>query len=275
MDDLLTEYLTDACTVERKALLLDACSVLESLGINDHYDYIDFALSNAQDGMSMETINEIENILYTKYVEAVNSYSIELVDDVSLEVMCHLCWGLSVIENWADPQMIFEALEAAATPIDALSDVLGLICEEGSEEWFTYIVKVNPNLIDRIRETIAPAFESIDVTDHEAELAAAKIERFNRYFKSPNIPVVSTTLLHLKWRVGRSVDTLPPDTLQEISKLQTNDCAAAILAFTLLSEAGDDEIDTTVTRLLDLVFDNVNQQEAILTSIRNQMKVSS
>ncbi len=276
MDDLLTQYLTDACTLERKSVLLDACSVLESLGINDHYDYIDHAIMNAQDGLSELTIGTIESILYTKYVEAVNSYGIVLVNDVALDVMTHLCWGLNVIENWADPQLIFETIEASATPIDALSDILGLLCEEGTEEWFTYLLSVNPKLIDRIKETIAPAFVAGDVTDAEAEASVLKIARFNRYFTTPSVPVLSNALLQVDWRIGLSIGSLQPNTLSRISALtNTTDCAAAVLGFVLLSDCDDSEIETTVTQLLDMVYDNVNQQGTILAAIRNMMKAKT
>ena len=273
MDDLLTEYLTDACTMERKSVLLDACSVLESLGINDHYDYIDHAITNAQDGLSEITIGTIESILYTKYVEAVNSYGITLVDDVPLDVMVHLCWGLSVIENWAEPQMIYEAIDASLTPIDALSDILGLLCEEGCEEWFTYLLSVKPSLIDRIKETIAPAFIAGDVTDGEAELAAIKVGRFNCFFKNPSLPVLSSTLLHMDWRIGLSLDTIKPSTLTEIGQLSdTTAAASAVLGFVALSDVLDADIEKGATYLLDMVYDDVNRQEIVLTAIRNLMK---
>ena len=264
--DLLTEYLSDVCTPERKAVLLEACDNLETIGISDHYDYIDQLLTMAQIGNTDATLGAITNTLYNKYVEAVNSYGIQLVDDVDLRVMSHLIWGLNIIEQWADPQMIYDAIESSSTPIDALSDVLGLITEEGTEEWFTHFVSVAPALITRIKETIAPQLVVDTLDDEDALMAVTKVERFNRYFTSVKPPLLAKALVQLDWRVGMDVSHIPPTYLDQLLNLDDATVGMEVAGFVALSNCEDSAMETTAIQLIDLIYDDITRQERVLNA---------
>ena len=264
--DLLTEYLSDVCTPERKAVLLEACDNLETIGITDHCDYIDQLLTMAQIGNTDATLGAITNTLYNKYVEAVNSYGIQLVEDVSLRVMTHLIWGLNIIEQWADPQMIYDAIEASTTPIDALSDILGLITEEGTEEWFTYFTNVNPALIIRIKETIAPQLVVDSLDDEDALMAVTKVERFNKYFTSVKPVNLAKALTQLDWRVGMEVTHIPPSYVDIFQTMDDASIGLEVAGFVCLSACVDEAMTNTAIQLIDIIFDDVSRQERVLNA---------
>ena len=275
MNELLVDYLKDACTPERKVVLLEACEVLTSIGVTDHDDYIDQLLALAQDGRTDDTLTAIENTLYTKYTDVVNSYSIITVDDISLRAMCHLVWGLSIIEHWADPQLILDTLDASSTSIDALCDILGLLTEESSEEWFTLIITVAPTLIERIRETLVPQLVVDALTDDDADICVQRVNRYHRYFQNVKPVVLAKALTGLQWRINYALTSIPEDCIAQIARLPDDDAAATILGFTALSSTDDTAFNEGYTTLIERIYSDVNTQHRIMLIIVRLMKAAT
>lgn len=176
----LETYLDMSASPEQSAMILSACHALYDAGYTAHSSIIEQELAIADNLPDDLVLGLVNGYLLPLYVRTLSEFGITLNPDVKLPMATSILQAVMMLDNWADPESLIDAVSIEQSPEDALCAVLAIVGADTIEAYLEAIDEVSEDLVNRIRdvnERAADTLESVGRSEFITQRAAACVGR--------------------------------------------------------------------------------------------------
>lgn len=237
MQDHFLQYLDQVASQEAKLMYQDAIETLTKAGLADHIYFIDQMMETDESDAGTFLV-KVDALLNETIHALMLRFGVTVDTDCPLAVSTDLLKGTLAMDNWSDPAALAGACDTSEGTEAAFATLLSLVTARHDSEYLPYLLRVNPNLIDRIdalNQTYQP--EALP-TDEERQRAQRRLEV---YFAAHDAPILSRAIREMLL-LGGSYKGLISQYEEEVSALPMESAVNELVGFALASELSDDEL---------------------------------
>lgn len=277
----LEQYLGVSASPEQASMILNACRVLVDAGYVDHASVLEQELEIADNIQDDLVYGMIRGYLVPLYATQLRGFGIQVNPDATLEQLTSLLEALLCVDNWADPESLYDATLTDADPEDQLAEVLSIVGGQPPENYLMMLDHVSVDLIERIANINAEASLNQEGGGYRDDVAIAALNRAVRRFNGirQHIPAEHSSLA-LKAvegyvKLGGQPGPLMQGHFDPISKLPTpSETALQIYSLLAITSIPHDEIVEYTMNLaeqLDIDLVGLSAFRPRLTEIHNKV----
>lgn len=269
-------------------ILDSAKDLFDKMGHDSYMDVFEATIGSTQGSSDNDIIDNLLLDVHAILNQLFSMQGVAVVDDILLSDKIAIASALVDVFEYEDRQAIITILNADMTPEEKISDVLALVCVLNSEEIFTYIQEVNPNIIGRMLDVLGPpAQEVVDLED--AVQQKRIIDAYVQYKQGvlngqPHITDIylinpqSIGLPYLMYLDNILKSSTTKSLLTELDKydqvvraINTNHekLTSILLGIAILSGENDMNFSKTITENLSAVSGNANTMKNITACIND------
>lgn len=265
MIEVLDEFLKYTTTFEKRAMLLNATRVVESVAGDDFIFTIQQIITDEDDCSTNEKIDSIQDSLLGVYVTVFKRFSIyldeELIEPQALTNFADVLEALLAIELNEDLVGLRAILDSADDSQEILVESLELVGKGYGYRFEEYLERVETTFVDRLRDAVREASVTEnhlpDVTDKYRDRKVAFRKKY-----------AETSMVVALVAAGANLNFDPSITIDLISKqLDEKDperCALELYALVVFSTVNDVDVRTRTAALIESL--NFDPKDALLVS---------
>lgn len=254
MKAYMQEVLEHLVTPERKELLLDVINTLEVLNFEAALDEIQQVCEMQSSGMSDTAmlLARINDVIFYAHKEALRVHRVVMDERADLKHTQAVLKTLSEFDSFIIPEQIDLILGGAFSNEEMLGHLVPMFNRIRYEEIVDHILEVDPILIERIREVIAPSIATRGATDIPPA-PVSRIRLINRLvakFGKPNFSMMFD-LADSGMRVGASFEDMYAMAVEGLDRLEPTQVPTELFGMIAFSDVALDQIRIKLIETID------------------------
>lgn len=143
-------YLTNHIGADATSYLLEALSLLDQIGYQDHLFPLRNMMADVDNHDSAENVGYIRSIINDNYILILRSMSVEVAEETPLSALYDLLFTLSNVEGYENKLELKAIIDEGFTSEEIISHFIRVFRGTDPSNSLEYIVSVSTDLIERL-----------------------------------------------------------------------------------------------------------------------------
>lgn len=255
-------FIQAKATAEQVEIFLKAASVIEELGLYNHWLEIESIMSLEENTDPFQIVNDIEYVLLTGVKIALNNFSI-FSSSYDLELLVNIIESITLVEEYEDFGTVLAICGSDQSDEERLAELLALVSSYEFVDFIKVIDSVSHRLLERIENLFSD--EETDEEDYATEDSMSQIvSRLKRFMELTGMTVHDSVDQEHSFLIAEQISNGLPLGLEpamvfsrieeDIYDLTSERTAQELVAAALASDANNEDIASVAKEQCEELF---------------------
>lgn len=273
MFEKLEYYLIQWVPQARKETLMNALVLLDKFGHTAAWNEISDILESASDETTSAILDNTEMLLNKGMDIVLGEHSVRFIGELHQKNI--ILEGLLLVQNWSDPQTIFDMASSEANANEVFCNLISHVTGVPWQEFIDGIVYVSDGLISKVAQMYEASMEDVQTqTELPFGVSIERRKKIEGFLQEYPTTLANRAITENLRPLGVPIDIVFSEAKPALILLEPDAADRAALELTgiaLISDIPDQSLMQRTKELTDLVYSDLRFITAVDVSIDQYM----